>query len=70
MGHSMRLIENYKDLIMILEKVGYREHQWMVCGDFKILTILLGQQANYIKHPCFLCLWNSWPRDLYWTNTD
>jgi hypothetical protein len=35
---------------LILEKVNYQEHQWMVCGDFKILTMLLGQQAGYTKH--------------------
>ena len=32
---------------------------WMICGDLKIVTILLGQQSGFTKHPCFLCLWNS-----------
>ncbi|GBO17803.1 hypothetical protein AVEN_147697-1 [Araneus ventricosus] len=55
---------------MILEKINYQEYRWMVCGDFKMLTMLLGQQAGYPKYPCFLCLWDSRNRDLYWTKTD
>lgn len=70
LGHSVHLEENYNDLAMILEKINYQEHRWMVCGDFKILTMLLGQQAGYTKYPCFLCLWDSRARDLHWTKTD
>ncbi|GBN54673.1 hypothetical protein AVEN_155205-1 [Araneus ventricosus] len=55
---------------MILEKINYQEYRWMVCGDFKMLTMLLGQQAGYTKYPCFLCLWDSRARDLHWTKTD
>ncbi|GBN64302.1 hypothetical protein AVEN_111376-1, partial [Araneus ventricosus] len=68
--HSVHLEENYNDLYMILEKINYEEHRWMVCGDFKMLTMLLGQQAGYTKYPCFLCLWDSRARDLHWTKTD
>ncbi|GBM11312.1 hypothetical protein AVEN_13552-1 [Araneus ventricosus] len=55
---------------MIHEKINYQEYLWMVCGDFKMLTMLLGQQAGYTKYPCFLCLWDSRARDLHWTKTD
>lgn len=70
MGHSVHMEENYNDLATILEKIKYQEHQWMVCGDFKILTMLLGQQSGYTKFPCFLCLWDSRARELHWTKTD
>lgn len=69
-GYSVHLKEKYQDLAMILEKIKYEEHGWMVCGDFKILTMLLGQQSGYTKYPCFLCLWDSRARDLHWTQTD
>ncbi|GBM43451.1 hypothetical protein AVEN_74169-1 [Araneus ventricosus] len=45
---------------MIFEKINYQEYRWMVNGDFKMLTMLLGQQAGYTKYRCFLCLWDSW----------
>ncbi|GBM62273.1 hypothetical protein AVEN_264136-1 [Araneus ventricosus] len=70
LGHSVHLEENYNDLSMILEKINYQEHRWMVCRDFKMLTMLLGQQPGYIKYPCFLCLWDNRARDLHWTKTD
>ncbi|GBM64654.1 hypothetical protein AVEN_91721-1 [Araneus ventricosus] len=70
LGHSVHLEGNYNDLSMILEKINYQEYRWMVCGDFKMLTMLLGQQAGYKKYPCFLCLWDSRARDLNWTKTD
>ena len=30
-----------------------------MCGDLKVVAILLGQQRGYTKYPCFLCLWDS-----------
>lgn len=42
------------------------EHEWTVCGDLKVLCMLLGQQAGYTKMPCFLCKWHSRARDLHW----
>ncbi|GBL75008.1 hypothetical protein AVEN_219879-1, partial [Araneus ventricosus] len=70
LGHSVHLEKNYNDLSMILEKINYKEHRSMVCGDFKMLTMLLGQEAGYTKYSCFLCLWDSRARDLHWTKTD
>ncbi|GBM16682.1 hypothetical protein AVEN_267779-1 [Araneus ventricosus] len=58
LGHSVYLEENYNDLSMILEKINHQEHRWMVCGDFKMPAMLLGQQAGYTKYPYFLCLWD------------
>ena len=31
----------------------------MIYVDLKIVTILLGQQSGFTKHPCLLCLWDS-----------
>ncbi|GBN12774.1 hypothetical protein AVEN_237651-1 [Araneus ventricosus] len=55
---------------MIHEKINYQEHRWIVCGDFKMLTMLLGHHAGYTKYSCFLCLWDSRARSLHWTKTD
>ncbi|GBN19643.1 hypothetical protein AVEN_6795-1 [Araneus ventricosus] len=63
----VHLEENYNDLSMILEKINYQERRWMVCGDFEMLTMLLGQQTGYTTYPC---LWGSRARDLHWTKPD
>ena len=39
----------------------------MICGVLKILTILLGQQSGFTKHPYFLCLWGSRDRKNQYT---
>ena len=38
---------------------------WLVCGNLKELSALLGQHSGNTKYPCFLYLWNS--RAKYWS---
>ena len=58
-AHSTILKESYVNMEKVLSVIEYSEHNWMMCGDLKIVTILLGQQSGFTKHPCFLCLWES-----------
>ena len=55
-GHSVTLKESYSTVQMVLHKLCYNEHKWAICVDLKMVNILLGQQAGYVKYPCFLCL--------------
>ena len=46
-GHSVHMKENYNDLAIILERIKYQDHQWMVCGDFKMLMMFwISRQAK------------------------
>ena len=58
-GHSVCLNESYEIVKTILNAVEYNHHNWKVCGVFKIISMLFGQQAGYTKYPCFIYLWNS-----------
>ncbi|GBP10891.1 hypothetical protein EVAR_5469_1 [Eumeta japonica] len=58
-AHSTKLKETYENLEIVLDKIQYSEHQWRICGDLKIATLLLGQQSGFTKYPCYLCLWDS-----------
>ena len=51
---------------MVLQKLDYDSHQWLICVDLKMVNLLLGQQSGYTKYPCFICLWDSRARDDYW----
>ena len=53
---DVRTNENTKSLLLHLN---YSLHEWLICGDIKVISILLGQQAGYTKYPCFRCLWDS-----------
>jgi hypothetical protein len=44
----------------------YKEHGWLICGDLKVLCMLLGQQPGYTKFPCFLCDWDGVARSQHW----
>ena len=51
--------EDYENVKQLLIKINYVQFKWYVCGDFKMLGVLLGLQSGYTKYSCFLCLWNS-----------
>ena len=50
----------------MLEKVKYSEYGWLLCGDLKVIGMLLGLQAGYTKYPCFLCEWDSRDTSNHW----
>ena len=45
-GHSVHLKETYENMNIILMKIKYNEHKWMVCEDLKVLSMLLVQQGG------------------------
>jgi hypothetical protein len=65
-AHSIHLKETYENLEIFLSKMKYKEHGWLICGDLKILCMLLGQQPGYTKCPCFLCEWDSIAWSQHW----
>ncbi|KAG8235455.1 hypothetical protein J437_LFUL011366, partial [Ladona fulva] len=65
--HSVHPKETYDSMKAILTTIHYEDHNWMVCGDLKVL--------GYTKFRCFICELNSracekhseqkqWPRRL------
>ena len=58
-AHSVHLNESYENIKIILEKIQYNDHQWSICGDLKIIGILMGLQQGFTKYSCFLCLWTA-----------
>ena len=56
-GHSVTMKEEYGNIKLILERLKFGVHQWLICVDLKIF--LLGQTGGYTKYPCFLCYWDS-----------
>ena len=44
---------------LLLEAIKYSEYHWSLCGDPKVIGLLMGMQAGFTKYCCFLCLWDS-----------
>jgi hypothetical protein len=45
-AYSVHLKETYSSMKALLQNVKYEKHQWLVCGDFEVIGILLGQQTG------------------------
>lgn len=58
-GHSVHLTESYENLRFLLQCIDYKTHRWLICGDLKVTSMLLGLQLGYTKYSCFYCLWDS-----------
>ena len=69
-GHSVQMKETYENMKTILDRIKYAEHDWVICGDLKVLPMLLGQQSGFTKYPCFLCLWDSRAKQDHWIKRD
>jgi hypothetical protein len=42
-----------------MNAIKYKQHHWQLCGDLKVIMLLLGLQGVFTKYCCFLCLWDS-----------
>ena len=66
-GHLVKLSECYKDMNLLLESVQYSQHNWKICSDLKMISVVLRLQVGYTKHPSFLCLRDSRAEDRFYT---
>jgi hypothetical protein len=57
--YSREQKETYDTVKKSLDLIKYSELQLPICGDLKIVGFLMGLQKGYVKHMCFLCLWNT-----------
>lgn len=64
-AYATDMKETYQTMEKILRLINYNKHQWQIVSDLKVLTILLGMQGGYTKHPCYFCEWDSRAKDLY-----
>ena len=65
-AYAVGMKETYGNMKLLLEKLKYAEHPWHICGDFKVLGLLLGMQSGYTKYCCFLCEWDSRAKDKHY----
>ena len=58
-GHSVQMKETHDNMDQLLSDLNYHNHGWLICGDLKVVGLVLGRQGGYKKHPCLLCFWDS-----------
>ena len=45
-GHAVHLKETYDNMKKLLRCTKYEQHQWQLCGDLKVVALLLGFQGR------------------------
>ena len=45
-SYSAHMKETYDNMVLLLEKVRYSHHSWQICGDLKVIAILMGMQTG------------------------
>ena len=45
-GHSVKLSECYEDMKFVLESLLCSQHNWKICGDLKMISVILGLPAG------------------------
>ena len=51
--------EDYINVKILLNKIGYENFKGEVCGDFKMLEFPLGLQQGFTEYSCYIYLWDS-----------
>ena len=55
-AHSSQLKESYDSIEILLNAIHYSDYQWSLCGDLKVIGILMGLQGGFTKHcSCYVC---------------
>jgi len=54
LARAANMKESYESIMLLLGKIKYDEFKWKLCGDLKVVALLLGMQLGYTKYCCFL----------------
>ena len=61
-AHAAELKETYESMELVLVKIKYEEHQWQICGDLKVVALILRLQLGSkfkFTTKSVLCEWDS-----------
>jgi hypothetical protein len=65
LAYAANMKESYESM---LGKIKYDEFKWKLCGDVKVVALLLRMQLSYTKYCGFLCEWGSRDKKNHYVN--
>jgi hypothetical protein len=68
-GHSVNN-ESYENTKILMVAINYDIFKWQICGDLKVIALLLGLQQRFKKYCCFICEWDSRACSLHYSRKD
>jgi hypothetical protein len=54
-AHAVYMKESHENIKLLLGKIHYGKYKCNICGDLKVIALLLGLQLGYTKYCCSLC---------------
>jgi len=64
-GHSVHNKESYENMKIQMEAINYDKFKCQICGDLKVIALLLGLQRGFTKYCSFNCEWDGRTRSLH-----
>ena len=55
---------------ILMEAINCDKFKWQICGDLKVISLLLGAKQGFTKYCCFICEWDSRARSLHYPKKD
>jgi hypothetical protein len=69
-AYSVHMKESHESMHALLNCIDYDKFKWKICGELKVLVLLLGMQQGYTKYCCLLCEWDSRNEKHHYVHTD
>jgi hypothetical protein len=69
-GHSVHNKGSYENMKILMEAINYNKFKWQICGDLKVIALLLGLKQGFIKYCSFICEWGSRAWSLHYSRKD
>ena len=69
LAHAVDMKETYESMSLILNAISYDTYKWQICGDLKVIGLLLVLQGGFTKYCCFLCLWDRRATESYYRSS-
>lgn len=69
-AYSTSMKESYESMRVILDHLQYQKYEWPICGDLKVVGLMMGLQLGFTKHGCFICEWDSRAREQHYVRTE
>ena len=67
-AHAANMKESYESMKLLLGRIKYNKFKWKLCGELKVVALLLAMQLGYTKYSCFPSEWDSRDRKNHYVN--
>ena len=68
--HIQKTCENPMKQLILLEHIKCDTYNWSICGELKVIGMILRMQPGHTEYSCFICEWDSRARQYNYIQKD